>query len=297
MRIRQSVPAVHPTERMHTMLARLYNIIGACGSTCWVPDSIVRWTRGDFIQRTVPHRLSLIRNERSFKRRIHSPPSAGQSHLPPVSPLRDPRPSNNSAISSCQHSSKMRHQNLPPEHHHRGCSAHDCPQRQNRGCRQQAHHRGCCVPSHVIILHRPCTIQLGLPPLQMIPQHRPTYDWCDPSINDAHEVTTRLPSWTTAIQTMKTKTLQNVAVQLSGPSSDECSNLHGTRYASNLSPALLHTKSTISGPPTSPQTFRHLESCTLLNNSQLHSPRQRRPNESSDLPCRQLPQPLFRPNS
>ncbi len=135
MRIQRSVPAGHHMVPMHTMLARLYNIIGACVSTCRVPEDIVWQTRGDCIQRTAPHRQSLIRNKRSSKQQTHSPPLAGQSHPPPMSPLRDPRPSNNSAISSCQCSS-----HLPPEHHHQGCSAHDFPQRQNRGCKQQAHH-------------------------------------------------------------------------------------------------------------------------------------------------------------
>jgi hypothetical protein len=60
------------------------------------------------------------------------------------------RSSNNSAISSCQCSRKMRHHHLPLVHNHQGCSARDCPQRQKRGCRRQAHHQGCCAPLHVI---------------------------------------------------------------------------------------------------------------------------------------------------
>ena len=164
-------------------------------------------TGGNFIQRTAPHQLSWIRNERSSKQRTYSPPLAGRSHLPPGRTLRRRRPSNSSAISSGQRSSRMRNRHLPPVRHHQGCSAHNCPQRQKQGCRQQAHHRGCCAPSHVIICHHPCPIQLRLPPLQMIPQHQPTYDWYNPSIRDTHEVTTRLPSWKIALRTMKTKTL------------------------------------------------------------------------------------------
>jgi len=165
-------------------------------------------TRGAFIQRTVPYRRSLTQDARSFKQRTHSPPSAEQSQLPLVNPLRNPRPSNNSAISFCQCSSQMRYRHLPPVQHHQGCYAHDCPKCQNRGCGQQAHHRGCNARPHIIIPYRPHTIQHGLPPLQMILHHRPRYDWCNPSIKDTHEVTTHLPSWKTALWTMKTKTLQ-----------------------------------------------------------------------------------------
>jgi hypothetical protein len=88
--------------------------------------------------------------------------------------------------------------------YHRYNIINDCPKRQNRGCGRQAHHQGCGAPPHIIIPYCPRTIQLGLPPLQMIPQHRPTYDWCNPSI----KVKTRLPSWKNAFRTMKMKTLQ-----------------------------------------------------------------------------------------
>ena len=82
------------------------------------------------------------------------------------------------------------------------------PATPEEGCTQQAHHQGCYEPLHVIILYRPCLIQLRLPPLQMIPQRRPTYDWCNPSIKDTHKVTTHLPSWKIACRTMKMMSLQ-----------------------------------------------------------------------------------------